>query len=100
MKPMKQQPKDKKRWQGLLVFLVLFSSSLLLSQTDEWFVEDDLRGDTAQLPDNQQLVQLVEVIDGDTVKMIYEDETVNARLLLVDTPENSTTKTGQIGRAH
>lgn len=50
----------------------------------------DTGGTTAKIP-----VELVKVIDGDTIKIIYEGKEQNVRYLLIDTPETNHPKLGK-----
>lgn len=50
----------------------------------------DTSGTTDKIP-----VELVEVIDGDTIKIIYEGKEQKVRYLLVDTPETNHPKLGE-----
>ncbi|PIC87436.1 hypothetical protein CSV72_03625 [Sporosarcina sp. P20a] len=47
-------------------------------------------GTTARIP-----VELVKVIDGDTIKIIYNDKEQNVRYLLIDTPETNHPRLGK-----
>ncbi|WP_040852296.1 thermonuclease family protein [Planococcus antarcticus] len=50
----------------------------------------DTSGTTDQIP-----VEVTQVIDGDTIKIIYEGEEVTVRYLLVDTPETNHPRLGE-----
>lgn len=95
----------KKQWQ--LVIAIVASIWLSGCSTDDWFAEQidppesliELQGDYPVAPVSQQvgqplgkteLVTLERVVDGDTLKVSFENGARESiRLLLVDTPETS-----------
>lgn len=67
----------------ILLTLFLLSGCGLLESTDT-------SGTTDQID-----VEVTQVIDGDTIKIIYEGEEVTVRYLLVDTPETNHPRLGE-----
>ncbi len=60
-----------------------------------WILNTDFLDFSSDTVENREAVELVRVIDGDTIVYQKNDQNYTLRLLLVDTPESSTTKTGE-----
>lgn len=76
---------NKKIISGIIALILFFTGSFVIEQENE---------PSSTLTKNQLAVELVRTIDGDTIVYNENGEEKKLRLLLVDTPESSTTKTG------
>lgn len=73
-----------------LSFFLLIGSGFFLVDRSEIFSGIGTSGTTDQIP-----VELVKVIDGDTIKIIYQGQEKNVRYLLIDTPETNHPRLGK-----
>ncbi|GIN73981.1 hypothetical protein J14TS2_44560 [Bacillus sp. J14TS2] len=73
-----------------LSFFLLIGSGFFLVDKSGIFPGIGTSGTTEQIP-----VELVKVIDGDTIKIIYQGQEQNVRYLLIDTPETSHPRLGK-----
>lgn len=72
-------------WIWVLAYLWLWAGSTAIHNYAE-----------STAPSNIETVELVSVVDGDTIKVIYGGLKVNIRILWVDTPEKYALKNGYI----
>lgn len=89
-----QQSRKSKKWlkHGVFIIAVIVA---VIQNPSSLFGEDPTESTTEVSKDRVE-VELIDVIDGDTVKIKMDGEQTLARLLLIDTPETSTTKTGNV----
>lgn len=73
-----------------LSFFLLIGSGFFLVDRSELLSGIETSGTTEQIP-----VELVKVIDGDTIKIIYQGQEKNVRYLLIDTPETNHPRLGK-----
>ena len=85
----KKNPKQK----GIQYGILLAAALALLIKNPSVFLENQT-GNQAEIAEQAAPVELTRVIDGDTVRIKVNGKESKARLLLIDTPEVSTTKTG------
>lgn len=76
---------NKKIIAGLITLLLFFTGFYTIEQDKET---------TSILSKDQIAIELVRTIDGDTIVFNEDDDEKRLRLLLIDTPESSVTKTG------
>lgn len=76
---------NKKILSGLIALILFFTGFYTIEQDKET---------TATLKTDQIAIELVRTIDGDTIVFNEDGEEKKLRLLLIDTPESSKTKTG------
>lgn len=76
---------NKKIISGIIALILFFTGSFVIDQQQET---------PSTVAENQTAIELVRTIDGDTIVFAEDGEEKKLRLLLIDTPENSTTKTG------
>lgn len=76
---------NKKIFSGIIALILFFTGSYIVEQ------EPNL---TSTLTENQIEVELKRIIDGDTIAFTENGEEKRLRMLLIDSPESSTTKTG------
>ncbi|WP_407372422.1 thermonuclease family protein [Carnobacterium sp.] len=76
---------NKKIFSGIIALILFFTGSFVIEQQQET---------PNTLAEDQTAVELVRTIDGDTIVFTEDGEEKKLRLLLIDTPESSTTKTG------
>jgi len=76
---------NKKILSGIIALILFFTGSYVIDQEEE---------KSSTVTNDQTSIELKRVIDGDTIVFIENDKEKRLRLLLIDTPESSTTKTG------
>ncbi|MER2174762.1 MAG: thermonuclease family protein [Carnobacterium sp.] len=76
---------NKKIVSGIIALILLFTGSFVIEKKQET---------PGTLTQDQTAIELVRTIDGDTIVFTEDGEEKKLRLLLIDTPESSTTKTG------
>lgn len=76
---------NKKIISGIIALILFFTGSYVIEQEEE---------KSTTVTNDQVAVELERVIDGDTIVITENNEEKKLRLLLIDTPESSTTKTG------
>lgn len=89
-----QKSRKSKRWLKYVIFI--FAAIVAIIQDPSLFFGEDAAKPTTEVSKDRVAVELINVIDGDTIKMKMDGKQTNARLLLIDTPETSTTKTGNV----
>lgn len=90
---MEKQTSTKKK--SPLRYSVLLLVVVFLPFLNEQFPQLLIAPQTVQEKEQREQVDLLQVIDGDTIKIVYKGKEQKARLLLIDTPESFTTKTGK-----
>lgn len=69
--------------------------ALLIASAGGYVVSDYSTGNSySEIEDKEVAIELTRVIDGDTIEFNRNGENKKMRLLLIDTPESTTTKTG------
>ena len=76
---------NKKIVSGIIALILFFTGSFVIEKKQET---------PGTLTQDQTAIELVRTIDGDTIVFTEDGEEKKLRLLLIDTPESSTTKTG------
>ncbi len=72
---------------GVIIY-VIYSTAMTFIVADKY---SKLDYESSERFDSSNLVEVsvVDIVDGDTIKVIYNDEKVTVRLLYIDTPENT-----------
>lgn len=77
-----EEPRKKSLWKMILAAAVV---GIVVFYFPEWFSNDEeLESTDGLIP-----VELVRVIDGDTIRIMFEGEERKVRYLLIDTPETN-----------
>ena len=85
---MRKLKKKKKIISGIIAIFIALAGGYAVTDSSTFLSEE--------LKDKELVIELERVIDGDTIVFNENGESKKMRLLLIDTPESSKTKTGSV----